>query len=86
MSRAQRGISDLNIETIDHDGVEVMALNGDIDIIDVGQARIALRPLPELRGAPSGRTHYDRDRALAQAPYNAVTASPKRFRIWDRSR
>ncbi|WP_329792166.1 STAS domain-containing protein [Lentzea sp. DG1S-22] len=36
------GISHLEIETIDHDGVVVMVVSGDIDITNVNQARVAV--------------------------------------------
>ncbi|MGZ3146340.1 STAS domain-containing protein [Lentzea chajnantorensis] len=43
MTHARRdGISDLTIETVDHDGVLVVALNGDIDITNASQVRTAL--------------------------------------------
>lgn len=36
------GISHLNVEAIDHDGVVVVAINGDIDITNVDKARAAV--------------------------------------------
>ncbi|WP_177221158.1 STAS domain-containing protein [Lentzea xinjiangensis] len=43
MTRGQgEGVSHLSIETIDHDGVLVMAVSGDIDITNGGQARTAI--------------------------------------------
>ena len=38
----QREVSDLTVETVDHDGVVVMVLSGDIDITNAAQARTAL--------------------------------------------
>ncbi|KOV82440.1 STAS domain-containing protein [Nocardia sp. NRRL S-836] len=36
-------MSHLSIETVDHDGVVVMALNGDVDITNVDRARAAIQ-------------------------------------------
>ncbi|GGN28968.1 hypothetical protein GCM10011609_85620 [Lentzea pudingi] len=46
------GISDLSIEAIDHDGVVLMALTGDIDITNAGQARAAIEE--QLNNHPIG--------------------------------
>ncbi|HUQ59373.1 STAS domain-containing protein [Lentzea sp.] len=57
MTRAQRaGISNLSIETVDHDGVVVMAFNGDIDITNAGQARTAIEE--QLNHHPIGIVVY----------------------------
>ncbi|WP_434441682.1 STAS domain-containing protein [Lentzea sp. E54] len=57
MTRADSdGISGLSIDTIDHDGVVVMAFNGDIDITNAGRARTALEE--QLNSHPVGIVVY----------------------------
>ncbi|WP_189155037.1 STAS domain-containing protein [Lentzea pudingi] len=50
------GISDLSIDTIDHDGVVVMAVTGDIDITNAGQLRAAIED--GLNSCPVGIVVY----------------------------
>ncbi len=50
------GTSDLNIETVEHDDVVVMVLNGDIDITNVEQARTAIEA--QLNNHPAGIVVY----------------------------
>lgn len=50
------GVSHLKFETIDHDGVVVMALNGDVDITNVDQARAAIEA--EMNNRPDGIVVY----------------------------
>jgi anti-anti-sigma factor len=54
--RQDFGTSDLNIETVEHDGVVVMVLNGDIDITNVDQARTAIEA--QLNNYPVGIVVY----------------------------
>ena len=57
MTHARRdGVSDLTIETVDHDGIVVMAFNGDIDITNAGQARTAIEE--QLNNHPIGIVVY----------------------------
>lgn len=50
------GISHLGVEVIDHDGVTVMALTGDLDITNAGQARTAIEA--QLNNHPIGIVVY----------------------------
>ncbi|ANZ41665.1 hypothetical protein BBK82_42675 [Lentzea guizhouensis] len=57
MTRAQSdGTSELKIETVEHDGVAVVALSGDIDITNSNRARLAIEA--QLNNYPIGIVVY----------------------------
>lgn len=57
MTGVQAGnISHLNVEAIDHDGIVVIAVNGDIDITNADQARAAVEA--QMNTHPHGIVVY----------------------------